>query len=451
MDHPPQRTAPLSLHSPLVCVGGMLQVANTPQPSPVKQTQTQNVTPFKQLASPFTASAPFTAPTTPTSSITPYPIYTPVTIPSASTPLPQDLLQPQPQLQQLTQKQVRELRRLCRKTANRAQFEGRLIQIRQVASINAMANSTLHLFDPTNPHSGLSLRTWVHYHRSEGADWRDERPLSAEAIAELRRWDLLLKAWARLRFDATPDTRPIMDNRPVDPALKPVRLEFERLSLASHSPVTPATQPLTPANAQKARNVYSTDFLRLASPVTPADAMSHHLATPATVDYNRVRDIQSPLTITPTPNPEEEIQARSAWSKPPLTGLTPRWDARNPLGEVSINRVGDTIKVTVPSNAPKPTDINNVRFVQISEQENTIPADLRRAKTHASTTAKSWRNALMQTPEQAEDPLRGAPKTLFLGPDAAVNDPQPRSPLDWGKFRRTEPGQPQNAWPRNDV
>lgn len=97
--------------------------------------------------------------------------------------------------QPLSMKQIRELRRLCRKTANRAEFEGRLIQIRQIASIAAMASSCVHMFDPSNLNSGASLHAWVDHHRATGADWRDERPLNSPALRQLREWDLKLKEW----------------------------------------------------------------------------------------------------------------------------------------------------------------------------------------------------------------------------------------------------------------
>lgn len=101
---------------------------------------------------------------------------------------------------ELTAKQVRELRRLCRKTANRAEYEGRLVQLRQIASILAMGGPSLVHFAPSYLTADSALQSWLDLMRGAGADWRDERPLGAAAVEELREWDRLLKAWARRRF-----------------------------------------------------------------------------------------------------------------------------------------------------------------------------------------------------------------------------------------------------------
>eukprot|EP00177_Eucheuma_denticulatum_P005723 GFKZ01010436.1.p1 GENE.GFKZ01010436.1~~GFKZ01010436.1.p1 ORF type:complete len:564 (+),score=65.55 GFKZ01010436.1:551-2242(+) len=131
-----------------------------------------------------------------------------------------------PQL--LTQKQVRELRRLCRKTANRAEFDSRPIQLRQIASIAAMASPSFLYFDPDNPSSGATLRQWVEFHRAQGADWKDERPLPQNAIDELRSWDRLLKVWARVRFENPNSSSPTVERRVAAQQTK-----------VSSSPVTP--------------------------------------------------------------------------------------------------------------------------------------------------------------------------------------------------------------------
>lgn len=96
-------------------------------------------------------------------------------------------------------KQVRELRRLCRKTANRAQFEGRAIPLRQVVSIVAMIDNCQRLFEFGNTTLGDDLRGWIAWHRAAGADWREEHPLDGAVALELRELDRLLKHWIRTR------------------------------------------------------------------------------------------------------------------------------------------------------------------------------------------------------------------------------------------------------------
>jgi hypothetical protein len=99
---------------------------------------------------------------------------------------------------ELSAKQVRELRRLCRKTANRAEYDDRSVQVRQIASILAMATPSLADFAP-DYEARSELRDWLDSVRADGADWRDERILLPAAVAELRDWDRLLKLWARQR------------------------------------------------------------------------------------------------------------------------------------------------------------------------------------------------------------------------------------------------------------
>ncbi|PXF43960.1 hypothetical protein BWQ96_06270 [Gracilariopsis chorda] len=461
-------------------------------PTPAK---TPNVTPFKALASPFTASAPFTAPTTPYSSaeLTPHqlrlsptltpqtshapqhlltsPVFTPVTKPLSVDPVSTPA---QPHL--LTPKQVRELRRLCRKTANRAQFEDRLIQIRQVASIAAMASSSLHLFDPDNPHSGHALRAWVDSNRADGADWRDERPLSDHAIEELRRWDRLLKAWARVRFDthnltdsATPHPSSTVNARHSDEhetPLRPVRLQFERLSVGA-SPITPhyRTKLVASANAVGASPAicqpaeYS--IMPLTSPLTPDERSAPFFHSPRPVAHVS----HSPLPAT---YGTDANAMRSVWSKPPLaTTLSRRAELRKPLCEVSINKVGDLINVTVPPSTPHASSsvyardgVGNVAVRSnngcMSEQENVFPgaAAKRASMSHASNTAKSWRNALLKSSGSAaqEDgvgamrvnasvnaSVKNVACNVSGARDAVVTTPS-RTDLDWRRLRGGDGG-----------
>lgn len=481
---PPSSAAPS-----LVCVGGMLRVAHPPSlshsltpaaplfPDPPTPAKTPNVTPFKALASPFTASAPFTAPTTPYSSaeltphqlrlsptLTPHtshtphnpltsPVFTPVTKPLSVDPV---CTPAQPHL--LTPKQVRELRRLCRKTANRAQFEDRLIQIRQVASIAAMASSSLHLFDPDNPHSGHALRAWVDSNRAEGADWRDERPLSDHAIEELRRWDRLLKAWARVRFDTHNLADPTAQHPPSavkasrpdqhDTPLRPVRLQFERVSIGA-SPITPNYRSKLAAAAGAAMcHPADCSMFALTSPLTPDERSVPFLHSPS----GAVNASQSPL---PAAYGSESSAMRSVWSKPPLAAsVARRAELRKPLCEVSINKVGNLINVTVPPSTPHTPTCAYARD-GAGEQENVVPGSGSAAKrvgmAHASNTAKSWRNAVlkscgagvhedgagtttMRVGASANGLVKKVGGKLGGGRDAVVSTPS-RSDLDWRRLR----------------
>lgn len=71
------------------------------------------------------------------------------------------------------------------------------------------------------------MRQWVDFHRAQGADWKDERPLPQDAVEELRAWDRLLKAWARVRFETPASNSPTVERRVTQPAK------------VSSSPVTP--------------------------------------------------------------------------------------------------------------------------------------------------------------------------------------------------------------------
>lgn len=100
--------------------------------------------------------------------------------------------------QPLTAKQLRELRRLCRKTANRAEYEGRGTQIRQVAAILSMVSRFVKQDDVGIVVEGSMLEMWVEQRRNNGMDWLQEEMLGEPEVQELRRWDKQLKIWGRV-------------------------------------------------------------------------------------------------------------------------------------------------------------------------------------------------------------------------------------------------------------
>lgn len=305
----------------------------------------------------------------------------------------------------LTQKQVRELRRLCRKTANRAEFECRLIQIRQIASIAAMGTPAIKFFDPENPTSGAALRAWVEIQRDFGADWRDERVLADDAIEELRRWDRGLKAWALLRFENPPCTGPLHIYQPVTTSLRA-------------PPGFSASSPITPY-ISKSKLVDESQYSRFSSPVSP--------------DTDRIHIYSDPIVQMDAMDVVQETSLDKSGAGP----------------ELSIDRVGDTINITVPSNLLS----DSVSAEQLSNaagnnQENVYPAS-RRLPLHAVNTAKSWRNSTV--PKQPEFTLapekelafRNAAKTLFSNSSKDVyvdtsktNTTAERASMDWGNLRR---------------
>ena len=363
-----------------------------------------------------------------------------------------------------------------------------------------MASSSIHLFDPDNASSGHALRSWVEKHRAEGADWRDERLLTDEAVDELRRWDRCLKAWARVRFEPQSTTESRHGPRsvrtePSDQILQPVRLQFEQLSLAS--------PPSTPFYAKTRAPATVSDLISFASPVTPDNP--NFLASPARFETpapsrrqtpyaqtsSHVRELQvtQPTPIHHSMIPGNEVRAisqmtpsgqatsarhfmgtatettpsPSAWSKPPLLGLARRVDARKPLSEVSINRVGNTINVTVPT--PNQLGVKAEDEYEYSlaaarpSQENINPRALHRnPSAYSSTSTKSWRNAVLEVPKQpsSEDErihaFRMAAKNLFVSEPNEPSAPPKASPalrtdIDWGNLRRrnfagSQPAQP---------
>lgn len=90
--------------------------------------------------------------------------------------------------QGLKSKQIRELRRMCRKTANRSQYEKRTVQLRQVSTIECLAVSAIPFLATVDS----ALRSWMKKHRDSGAEWTDEFPLDKDSQCELRQWDQML-------------------------------------------------------------------------------------------------------------------------------------------------------------------------------------------------------------------------------------------------------------------
>lgn len=155
----------------------------------------------------------------------------------------------------LTAKQVRELRRLCRKTANRAEFECRTIQLRQIASILAMGAGARREFCDS-PDCGDAMQRWVDAARAADAEWRDERPLDSAAVDELREWDRSLKAWARGRFaqdESDADASPVPSKRPpVDSWSSPVSARKASPRTARSRDLPPPTPPTPNFSARRA-------------------------------------------------------------------------------------------------------------------------------------------------------------------------------------------------------
>lgn len=330
----------------------------------------------------------------------------------------------------LTQKQVRELRRLCRKTANRAEFEDRLIQIRQIASIAAMGTPAAQFFDPQNTTSGAALRAWVELHRQQGADWRDERPLADDAIDELRRWDRGLKAWARLRFETTPTYGPVHTQ------LSSSGNVSRSSGLASSSPITPYSVRTTKTNSEP---------LQFYSPLSP-DVQGYSStrspeppASQPSVQQNEKGAVQQK---------EEVVRALVAEQSP---GRGPGQGEEAVL-DVCIDRVGDTINITVPAkkislNTADPLVSQQPRRIGLNDQENVYPSNIKRLPLHAANTAKSWRNPNNEAsnPEyllsvEKEIALSSATKMLFsaVPNDSATNGvaATQRTAKDWSKLRR---------------
>lgn len=315
----------------------------------------------------------------------------------------------------LTQKQVRELRRLCRKTANRAEFEDRLIQVRQIASIAAMGTPAVKYFDPHNATSGAALRAWVEIQRELGADWRDERLLADDAIDELRRWDRCLKAWARLRFET--------DHGPLHTQHSSTMTMLRPPGFASSSPITPYLG--------KSKTL-DQEYAQFSSPVSPDAALVH--------------------VYSDAPSQKNVVDL----AQPSSAGVTaPQNDGQTVASEVSINRIGDTINITVPTSLMSKMQLEDAaqqgQRISRNEQENVYPPNNKKqVSSHAVNTAKSWRNSSSNTKRpqftissERELAFRTAAKALFsnaskdmYSDDTSLNTTMHRSQMDWGKLRR---------------
>lgn len=107
---------------------------------------------------------------------------------------------PIPPLRQtiLTQQQAKSLRRWCRRLANKAEHDGKKIQLKQIATILALAHTTIPLF--SKEQSPNYLQSWINTCRSNGADWYDQYTLSIQGIKQLRIWNDQIKNWSSNHF-----------------------------------------------------------------------------------------------------------------------------------------------------------------------------------------------------------------------------------------------------------
>ncbi|KAI0560209.1 hypothetical protein FGB62_121g014 [Gracilaria domingensis] len=449
-------------------------------------------TPFKALVSPFTATVPFTAPSTPcSSSLTPVPrrlssMLTPcASLPSDSpastpsfTPDSHSFFSCSDDTKRfssgfgaefanhlLTPKQVRELRRLCRKTANRAEFEGRLIQVRQVASISAMGSSSVHLFDPSNPRSGQELRIWVETHRRSGADWRDERPLSRTAVAELRRWDRQLKAWARSRIQNHPASVPAMyercssnivsrnaQNR--DSTLQPVRLQFEQVSI--EAPAIPLYD--LKQNKEREKSDIGESRVGAVPPVVPNQECASFPGRMGGVEKTACSEYEARFAGYPGIHAEEKQQkisdalptVRSPWRQALFSAPWSGTDGRKPLSEVVINKRDDVINITVPqknipyrSTGPIRKNIDDLLHIDgmgALEKENLLNIRYPSlwGNTFSQTTTSRGRDS--EGLGQNGSAMRLKNSEHFHGPDERGMETtrfrsSSKSKLDWGALR----------------
>lgn len=213
---------------------------------------------------------------------------------------------------ELTPKQVRELRRLCRKTANRAQYDDRSVQVRQIASILAMGLPSLQLFAPGFVATGCALQTWLDQVLAEGANWRDERILLPEAVQELRDWDRLLQMYARRRFNVVDDDEPVPASSAVTtpartPARTPAKAQAKtpisatkiRAFRPEHAVAAQAIrEQKTPLRST--RSVPSSRFPSVTSPVSSASPGSAYTPVVATPDSTTRR---IPRSVTPSTLP----------------------------------------------------------------------------------------------------------------------------------------------------
>lgn len=280
---------------------------------------------------------------------------------------------------ELSAKQVRELRRLCRKTANRAEYEGRLVQLRQIASILATGGPSLCHFAPSYLAADSAMQAWLDRARAAGADWRDERPLDEPAIEELREWDRLLKSWAKRRF-----------------------VTVDELA-ASAVPTAPP--PTTP------RNVKSVDFVSMSSPVSAAP---------------------SPATAAPLSSPFTAVKAT------PEARIIRRHSSR-----MSISRVGNVINVNIiraPQPIPKPNTNANADKENVPDQKlHSVQNSWRRCN---SVDKAIGRFPSRLSGDDSSSEMLDLLRKKRLDKDVAKNDlshgkDSTSKPRDWTALRRT--------------
>lgn len=217
---------------------------------------------------------------------------------------------------ELSAKQVRELRRLCRKTANRAEYEGRLVQLRQIASILAMGGPSLIHFAPSYLAAHSAMQAWLDASRTGGADWRDERPLSIAAVDELREWDRLLKAWAKRRFPTLADC--------VEGCAPPTTPRTKRLDLMS------VASPMSVHSPSPARALVAAQ-----SATTPSSPGSVTPGTRRRVSRMSISHDGDTINVSIVRTPEKPEKPEMS-EKSPWRPNTPRRDQENvhPDGEV---------------------------------------------------------------------------------------------------------------------
>lgn len=274
------------------------------------------------------------------------------------------------QTAELTAKQVRELRRLCRKTANRAEYDDRSVQVRQIASILAMGTPCLQQFAPECWNTGSALQAWVDRVRGDGADWRDERILLRDAVQELRDWDRLLKIWARKKFvtlDAQQDESEHVAHKDrlfgaeLNENCPEVNLECasqsktplqKRSSLTwiNSSPVSASASPApsmsfledTPAPVSVSVSMHSrSDQSRIGTPTTPKLKVYS--------DTSRPKLVPASIALTSSPvvadeDTDEERRVSTEFTRHDMHSDR-LWDAcrkqaasRNPLANLSLSR-----------------------------------------------------------------------------------------------------------------
>lgn len=264
---------------------------------------------------------------------------------------------------ELSAKQVRELRRLCRKTANRAEFDDRSVQVRQIASILAMGTPSLQQFAPGYWKSGSGLQAWVDRVRRDGADWRDERILLPEAVDELRDWDRLLKIWARRRFvngdgadediitashsnDAnindSRDLRTELSSSSKTPLQKRNSMSWMNSSPVSNASPLAANEEIidsTPAPIRRTKSVLRPrEKCPLGSPTTPNFDKENISSRPRLVPASFAL-ASSPVAV------DDDADEKSQLHRQVIHEQGKLGTSRKPLSNITISRQGNTISV----------------------------------------------------------------------------------------------------------